>query len=170
MATRREAFGQVYKEHLSWMLHTVRRLGVRGAEGEDAVHDVFATAWRRLDTYSPERPLRPWLFGIAFRVVANRKVLRSGKETPTEAFDHREGHSAAPDAQLQAEQTRDQVIKALDALPLEQRALFVGHDIEQTPITDLARELEVPLNTAYSRLRLARQRFEQVFQGLAEAT
>ena len=33
---------------------------------------------------------------------------------------------------------------ALDALPLDQRALFVGHDIQHTPITELARELEVP--------------------------
>lgn len=164
----REFFAAAYREHLAWMLHTVKRLGVRGHEGHDVAHDVFVTAWRRIDGYSPERPLRPWLFGIAFRVVANRRALKSHSQTPEPELDQHRGTAATPDAHLEAEQTRGHVLRALDELPLDQRALFVGHDIDQTPIVELARELDVPLNTAYSRLRLARAKFQQVFATLQE--
>ncbi|MBL8950235.1 MAG: sigma-70 family RNA polymerase sigma factor [Myxococcaceae bacterium] len=160
------AFASAYREHLSWVLHTVRRLGVGASEQEDVAHDVFSTAWRKLDTYSPERPMRPWLFGIAFRIVSNRKSTRSGSETLDPELDARAGGAARPDEVLEGEVTRSHVLKALDGLPLEQRALFVGHDIEQTPINELAEQLAVPLNTAYSRLRLARQKFQTTFQSL----
>jgi len=165
-ANSHQAFASAYREHLGWMLQTVRRLGVTGAEQEDVAHDVFSTAWRRLDTYSPDRPMRPWLFGIAFRVVGNRKSTRAGQEALEGELDLRPGAAPRPDEVLEGEVTRRHVLKALEALPIEQRALFVGHDIEQTPINDLARELDVPLNTAYSRLRLARQRFQSTFAAL----
>jgi len=150
------------------MLHTLRRFGVRDADLEDVAHDVFSTAWRRLDTWEPTRPMRPWLFGIAFRVVGNRKAAQHGKEELASHLEHTNDAGARPDEILEGEVTRRHVLRALDALPLEQRALFVGHDIEKTPITELAQTFEIPLNTAYSRLRLARQRFETTFAQLQE--
>jgi RNA polymerase sigma-70 factor (ECF subfamily) len=159
-------FATAYRDHLGWMLHTVRRLGVQSPDLEDVAHDVFSTAWRRFDSYVPDRPIRPWLFGIAFRVVSNRRSSRTGSETLEAGSDHRPGGAHRPDEVLEGEVTRRHVLTALEALPLDQRALFVGHDIEHTPITELALELEVPLNTAYSRLRLARQRFQSTFAAL----
>jgi RNA polymerase sigma-70 factor, ECF subfamily len=160
------AFALAYQEHLGWMLNTVRRLGVQAPDAEDVAHDVFSTAWRRLDTWVPERPMRPWLFGIAFRVVSNRKSTRSGTEVLSETLDELKGTLDRPDEVLEGEATRRHVLAALKALPIDQRAVFVGHDIERTPITELAEALEIPLNTAYSRLRLARQRFQSIFSGL----
>jgi RNA polymerase sigma-70 factor (ECF subfamily) len=160
-------FTTAYREHLGWVLQTVRRLGVSGVEQEDVAHDVFSTAWKRLEDYSPERPLRPWLFGIAFRIVSNRKANKSANAESLDAtLDARAGHAHQPDQLLEGEVTRSHVLRALEALPMEQRALFVGHDIEQTPINELAEALEVPLNTAYSRLRLARQKFQATFSAL----
>jgi RNA polymerase sigma-70 factor (ECF subfamily) len=161
-----QTFAIAYREHLGWMLHTVRRLGVQAPDAEDVAHDVFSTAWRRLDTWVPERPMRPWLFGIAFRVVSNRKSTRAGNEELSDTLDQLEGSPHRPDELLEGEVTRQHVLRALDALPIDQRAVFVGHDIESTPITELATSLEIPLNTAYSRLRLARQRFQSTFSGL----
>jgi RNA polymerase sigma-70 factor, ECF subfamily len=164
----RHDFATAYREHLPWVVQAVRRLGVATAEQEDVAHDVFSTAWKRIDTYAPDRPMRPWLFGIAFRIVSNRKANRAANAELVDgaALDSRAGAAHRPDEVLEGEVTRAHVLRALDALPLEQRALFVGHDIDQTPINTLARELDVPLNTAYSRLRLARQKFQSTFQAL----
>jgi RNA polymerase sigma-70 factor (ECF subfamily) len=150
------------------MLHTLRRLGVREAELEDTAHDVFSTAWKRLDTWDTSRAMRPWLFGIAFKVVSNQKAARTGKEELFEHLPDTHSLSERPDEILEGEMTRQHVLAALEQLPLEQRALFVGHDIEKTPITELAETFDIPLNTAYSRLRLARQRFENIFAQLQE--
>jgi RNA polymerase sigma-70 factor (ECF subfamily) len=168
MVAAQQAFTQTYRDHLGWMLQTVRRLGVSTREQEDVAHDVFSTAWKRLDTYSTDRPMRPWLFGIAFRIVSNRRSMRSASEEPVDAetLDRHPGTAHRPDEQLEGELTRNHVLRALEQLPIDQRALFIGHDIEQTPITALAVELDVPLNTAYSRLRLARQKFQTTFAAL----
>ena len=165
-AATRQDFAAAYRDHLGWMLHAVRRLGVAPTDLEDVAHDVFSTAWKKYDAYTPDRPMRPWLFGIAFRIVSNRRASRAGTEELQAELDDRAGSAHRPDEVLEGEATRRNVLAALDALPLDQRALFVGHDIEHTPITELARELDVPLNTAYSRLRLARQRFQSTFSAL----
>ncbi len=167
MSARAQAFTSAYREHLGWMLRTVRRLGVVPTDQEDVAHDVFSTAWRKLDTWEPDRPMRPWLFGIAFRVVSNRRAARSGKEELVEAFDDRHGGLPRPDEVLEGEAVRKQVLQALETLPFEQRAMFIGHDIDRTPIPELARALDLPLNTAYSRLRLGRQRFQTAWDALS---
>lgn len=168
MSATEQAFTSAYREHLGWMLRTVRRLGVMPTDQEDVAHDVFSTAWSRLDTWSPDRPMRPWLFGIAFRVVSNRKASRSGKEELVAGFDDRHGGGVPrPDEVLEGEVARRQVLQALETLPFDQRAMFIGHDVDRTPITELARELDVPLNTAYSRLRLGRQRFQTAWDALS---
>lgn len=161
------AFSGAYKEHLGWMLRTVRRLGVPSSEEEDVAHDVFSTAWRRIDTWQPERPMRPWLFGIAFRVVSNRKQLKRGSvEEASEELDQQQGALPRPDEVMEGEAARRMVLQALESLPLEQRAVFVAADIDKTPVPELARELDLPLNTTYSRLRLARQRFQSTWDSL----
>ena len=165
-APARQDFATAYRDHLGWMLHAVRRLGVSSTDLEDVAHDVFSTAWKKYDDYTPDRPLRPWLFGIAFRIVSNRKASRAGSEELQSELDDRPGGAHRPDEVLEGEVTRRHVMKALDSLPMDQRAVFVGHDIEHTPIVELARELEIPLNTAYSRLRLARQKFQSTFAAL----
>ncbi len=164
--TLQQSFCAAYREHLSWMLHTVRRLGVPDADSEDVAHDVFSTAWKRLDAYVPERPMKPWLFGIATRVISNRKSNKKGQEELTAEFDAVKGNHHGPDKDLEGEVTRKHVLRALDSLPLEQRVVFVGADIDEVAITELAEQLQIPLNTAYSRLRLARQRFQTVFEQL----
>jgi len=50
-------------------------------------------------------------------------------------------------------------MRALEELDLDRRAVFVMHDIDGHVMPDIAAALGVPLNTAYSRLRLARADF-----------
>ena len=63
----------VYDEHFDYVWHTLRRLGVRAADLEDLAHDVFVAFHRTRATYDPSRPIRPWLFGIAFRVSSDHR-------------------------------------------------------------------------------------------------
>ena len=63
------------------------------------------------------------------------------------------------DEAIEAFQARVLVDRALEALDFDQRSVFILHDLDGHSIPDAAKLLEVPLNTAYSRLRLARARF-----------
>jgi RNA polymerase sigma-70 factor (ECF subfamily) len=55
-------------------------------------------------------------------------------------------------------------MKALDGLDLDRRAVFVMHELDEIPMPEIARTLAIPLNTAYSRLRLARADVAQAIQ------
>jgi RNA polymerase sigma-70 factor (ECF subfamily) len=54
----------------------------------------------------------------------------------------------------------------MESMPLERRAVFVMHEIDGLPVPEVAQALAVPLNTAYSRLRLARRDFATAIERL----
>jgi RNA polymerase sigma-70 factor (ECF subfamily) len=149
--------GAIFEEHFDYLWNRLRRLGVREADLEDLVHEVFIKVHARLAEYDRTRPIRPWLFGFAFRVAADhRRLARHRVEvlgTSMEASD-----PARPaDARLEAREERAFVGAALDCVELDRRAVLIMHDIDEVPIPAIARELGIPVSTAYSRLRLARE-------------
>jgi len=166
--TRREHFETIYRAELGWVHRTVVRLGARERDVEDLVHDVFIAFYRTLETYDPSRPLRPWLFGVAFRVVNDyRRKASFSREQPDAIPEHeRVGKGVSADESVELDEKRRLILAALEELPLEQRAVFV--ELDETPVPELAAALQIPLNTCYSRLRLARARFATTIERLAD--
>lgn len=159
-------FEMIYEAELAWVHRTLRRLGARPADLEDLCHDVFVAAYRALDRYDRARPLRPWLFGIAFRVVSDyRSRARFTREVSSDRVDLGAGGDD-PEVHLQNAEARALVLRALDTLPLEQRAVFVAAEIDEASIHELSEHLGVSINTLYSRLRLARARFNEAVRAL----
>jgi RNA polymerase sigma-70 factor (ECF subfamily) len=159
-------FVAVFKAHFAYVWHSLRRLGVREGDLEDVVHDVFVTVHRRLDAYDPARPMRPWLFAFACRAAADyRKQARHRVALIDDPGELRDP-APAVDEQAITLQELDRVARALDALELDRRAVFVLHEIDGFPVPEVARALGIPANTAYSRLRLARADFEGAIRRL----
>src|SRR5688500_13501181 len=69
-APARPTLAEAFERGFPYVHKSLRRLGVRDADLEDLAHDVFVVAHRQLERYDPERPLLPWLFGIAVRVAS----------------------------------------------------------------------------------------------------
>ncbi len=154
-------FQGVYAREFTYVLHTLRRLGVAPSELEDVTHDCFVAIYRHWADYDTARPLRPWLFGFAFRIAADhRKLARHRHETGEAGIEHAD-NKPRPDQLVEEEQLRRDLLAALDAMDFDKRSLIVMHDVEGMPVPEIARLLDVPLNTAYSRLRLARAELER---------
>ena len=157
VALRSDCIGAFQRE-FDYLCRTLRRLGVLDADVEDLVHEIFLVLYRRWDDYDPSYPLRPWLFGIAFRVAsAHRK--RAAREVPHGSLDIEDG-ALQPEQALEAEQARAIVLAALGRVPLPRRGVLVMHDLDSVAMRDIASVLSIPLFTAYSRLRKARREFE----------
>jgi RNA polymerase sigma-70 factor, ECF subfamily len=153
----RGRFQALFTAELAWMWTTLRRLGVRPADLEDVTHDVFLTVYRKLDVYDAERPLRPWLFAFAYRAASDYRRLARHREEPTEDIPEPEASFARGDEMLERKQESALVHAALAQIDLDRRAVLVAHEIDGTPMKDVAAALGIPLNTAYSRLRIARE-------------
>jgi RNA polymerase sigma-70 factor (ECF subfamily) len=152
------AFQVVFKAESPYVWNTLKRLGVPDRDLEDVTHDVFMTVYRRFDDYDATRPVRPWLFGIAFRTASRyRDLARHQREVSADSYEVPDETPNADD-QLAAHQARQLLNRALDSVDIDQRAAFVMHDIDGFSVPEIATALSIPLNTVYSRLRLARER------------
>lgn len=154
----------IYERELTYVWSTLRRLGVRAADLEDASHEVFVVVQRRLADYDESRALRPWLFGIAYRIASEFR-RRTKRQSEVELEDVATQHSLQDDA-LGRAQDRALILTALEAVEIDRRAVFILHDIDGTAVPEIAHSLGIPLNTAYSRLRLARAEFAKAVMKL----
>jgi RNA polymerase sigma-70 factor (ECF subfamily) len=151
-------FSQLYEQNFEYVWHTVERLGVARRDVEDLVQEVFLTAYRKLSTFDASRPIRPWLFGISLRMASDFRELARHKREISETdglVDEKKG----PDEVLASQQASKLVFRALDTLDLGKRAVFVMHELHGHVMPDIADALNIPLGTAYSRLRAARTEF-----------
>jgi RNA polymerase sigma-70 factor (ECF subfamily) len=167
--TADEACLDAFQRELDYVYRTLRRLGISPSEVEDLAQEVFLALRGAWNDYDPDRPLRPYLFGISFRIASahQRKRNREVAFGVVELGDTGPG----PDEALQAKQARALVLAALERIPLPRRAVLVMHDIDDIPVGEVAKVLDIPLFTAYSRLRKARRELEiAVRRVLKEAT
>lgn len=159
-------FRSIYDAEVSYVWRYLQYMGVPSRDIEDKVQDVFVALFRCWERYDTSRPVRPWLTGIGFRVASDyrRKAgyHREVMHCPVEAVDHGPG----PEAALARRQAADLVHEALEALDPDRRAVFVLHDIEGQTVPSIARGLGVSVNTLYSRLRHARDRYKAAVRRL----
>jgi RNA polymerase sigma-70 factor (ECF subfamily) len=142
--------------------NTLRRLGVREADVLDQTQEVFLIVHSLLPDYDASRPVRPWLFAIAYRIACRYRALaRHRLEIPEEPEHEQMDPRPSADQELESGQARELMLEAIQAIELSRRAVFIMSEIEEQPMAEIAAALQIPVNTAYSRLRLARDDFEK---------
>ena len=148
----------VYAEHAQFVWRSLRALGVPPAQVDDALQDVFVVVHRRLGEFRGPAQIRTWLFEIARRVASHHRRA-AGRAQRTDSLD--EAAAVSDPASVFEEASRHEaatlLLAALADVDDRKRELLVLVELEQVPVADVAAHLGIPLNTAYSRLRLARK-------------
>ena len=160
---------RIHDTHADFVWRTLQRLGVRSADLEDALQEVFIVVHRRLHTFDSTARLSTWLFGICLRVAAahrRRAHLRREETTSDVAERADESRSNNPEVMAAASEDRRRVEEALDRLVPERRVVFVMFEIEGMAAGEIAAELGVPVGTIYSRLSTARAEFVKAVERL----
>jgi RNA polymerase sigma-70 factor (ECF subfamily) len=152
--------GAALARHFALVWRSLRRFGVLEADVDDAVQHVFLTLSARLAEVPLEKE-RSFLLGACLRVAANarRRDLRRPDHASDE-LEQRADEAPGPEELLASKQRRAELDRALDDLPLDQRTVFVLFELEGFSLPEIAESLAIPLGTATSRLRRARDRFE----------
>jgi RNA polymerase sigma-70 factor (ECF subfamily) len=159
-ASARPAFRDLFEAHFSYVWNVLKRLGVAERDLEDLGQQVFLQVHGQLANFDTRRPIRPWLFSFAYHAASNYRALARHRVelsiVAPEAADFR----PAADEQLITRQELELAELALTRVSLERRAVLLLHEVEGHSMPEIAETLGIPLNTAYSRLRLARQEYE----------
>ena len=158
----------LYRDHADFVWRTVRRLGVPDEAAEDVVQEVFIVVRRRLPDYEGRGAPTTWLFAIARGVAANWRRSRQRAERRLRVVPDPEPAGTPEDA-VRRKRVKSLIQGLLDELEPKQRIVFELADIEGMSGPEVAEALGVPLNTVYSRLRLARRRFKKYVEDHAAA-
>lgn len=159
-------FANVFAEQLGYVCRTLRRLGVPERDLEDVAHDTFMVVHRKLADFDGTRPLRPFLFGIAYRVASDyRRKARHKYEYLIEPPSPARADSE-PEQALNIAESQRLVLAALETMDPDRSAVFAMMDIDGHPASEIATALDIPMNTVYSRLRVARAEFASAVQRL----
>jgi RNA polymerase sigma-70 factor (ECF subfamily) len=153
----RLSFEETYDEYFDFVWLSLRRLGVAPVLLDDAAQDVFVVVHRRLHEFEFRSELKTWLFAIALRTAQSYR--RQRQPVAVESLEQLPGAGPSPhEALAQAEALRimDNILSGMDE---ERRVLLIMVELEQIAVSEAAEVLGLKLNTAYSRLRLAREDF-----------
>lgn len=155
-------FDALYDATADMAFRVLSAMGVREDELDDALQDVFVVAHRRLGEFRGESKPSTWVAGIAVRVAHDYRRRHTRK--PTEPLEpvasSLQASTESPEAGAMRSQALRSVQAFLEQLAAPQREVFVLAELEQQSAPELAASLGAPLNTIYSRLRLARAHFE----------
>ena len=146
------AFASLMKRHERRIYNLAYRMLGGPEDARDATQDVFLSCFRNLPSFRGDAAFSTWIHRIAvnacYDMVRRRKPVVSleGVELdPVAGGDHAEGAAATADVQ-----------RALMMIPPEFRMVLILHELQDWPIDDIARALEIPVGTVKSRLHRGR--------------
>jgi len=157
------SFQAVYRQYFDFVWSCTRRLGVDPAAMDDVVQEIFIVIHGKLHTLERPEALRSWIYGIVRRTVSTQRRagraraalgLRVGEDVELESLDPSPFEQTETNAELAL------LAQILGTLDPAKREVFALVELEELTVPEVAEALEIPLNTAYSRLRAARQAFE----------
>jgi RNA polymerase sigma-70 factor, ECF subfamily len=157
-------FPEIYRLYFEFVWSSARHLGVASEGIDDVVQEVFIVINAKLHTLQQPESLRSWIYGVVRRTVSSYRRTRQSKPSAGVELERLEtvlgpGASTPLDA---AEQTAQ--LELLSSILAEidepKREVFVLAELEEMTMPEIAEALEIPVNTAYSRLRAARAAFE----------
>lgn len=163
MRQDRAAFAALFDHFAPRIKGFLMRGRMPAAAAEELAQEAMLTVWRKAAQFDRGRAgASAWIFTIArnLRIDGVRREQR-GRLLELEMEDAREP-PAPPDAELLAGERDKRVRAALERLSEEQKCVLRLSFFEGKPHGEIAAELELPLGTVKSRIRLAMNRLREL--------
>lgn len=163
VATRRDraAFVRLFEHFVPRVKTFALRSGASGAIAEEIAQETMLTVWRKADLFVPgSTGAAAWIFAISrnLRIDALRRERRGDREVDINwetAIESRVDGQLTPESQFAAVQLEQCVRKAMAQLSSEQLRVIKLSFFEEKAHGEIAEQLQIPLGTVKSRLRLA---------------
>ena len=176
LAADRSAFASLFKHFAPRIKAYLIRAGAASEVAEELAQETMVAVWHKASSFDPARAqLSTWVFTIArnLRVDALRRRHDArpyeGMHTETnaeaDALAHAVHDAPAPDEQLAIARRETAVRQALRQLTPEQVQIVWMSFYDEQSHARIARELNLPLGTVKSRIRLAVGHLHRLLKG-----
>ena len=162
------AFEALYRSYHPRLDRFLSLMTGRRTVVEEVLNDTMFVVWRRSGTYNRQSKVSTWIFAIAYR-TALKALRREDDPVATGAEDDFVSEAADPAQQLMAQQTRAVVLRALEALSVEQRCALVLTYFHDLPYAEIANIVDCPIDTVKTRVFHGRRRLRALLQDEAGA-
>lgn len=176
--TTRKEFEELTLPHLDPLYSAALRLTKNERDAEDLVQDTFLRAYRFFDKFERGTNIKAWLFRILTNTFINRYrrsvkersiVEGSEKEAVQERFVSRRAteYAANPEQFLFDRLLSDDVLRAIDELPIDFRLVVILADLQDFSYNEIAEIVGCPVGTVMSRLYRGRKLLQKKLKDYA---
>jgi RNA polymerase sigma-70 factor (ECF subfamily) len=174
----RAEFEELALKHLDPLYAAALRVTRNERDAEDLVQDTFLRAYRFFDKFERGTNMKAWLFRILTNTFINRYrrsvkerniVEGPEREAVHERFVSREAaeYAADPEQHFFDGLLSDDVLRAVDSLPIDFRLAVILADLQDFSYKEIADILDVPVGTVMSRLHRGRRLLQKALAGYA---
>jgi RNA polymerase sigma-70 factor (ECF subfamily) len=153
----------LYRTHHAFVWRNARRLGCSDDWVDDAVHEVFLVAARRLSEFQGNSSVPTWLFAILFRVVQRMQRDRARYRTRIERYSQ-----TRVEARTESHEERSDTARYLRGLLARldeaKRVVVILIELEGMTSAEVAKALGLAQGTVDSRLRAARLQLAKMIE------
>lgn len=164
-------FGAIYEEHSKTIFYLTLRLLGDPAQAEDATHDVFLKAYRKMDQFRGESGVRTWLYRIAINHCQNllqtwhqRHMINNADDAVWETTP---GDGGNPLHVLEIKELGQRIQRTLEALSEEYRLLLLLVADEKLSYQEIGNITNQTADAVRGKLHRARRAFASHFQKFA---
>lgn len=154
-----DALGVLFERYRTQVYRTALAIVRDPIAAEDILQDCFLKVYHHARRLDAQRPLAPWLYrvtvNLSYTFLARGKHQRDSLEAVVDEL--RAPMRQAPDQVTEQSELRQNVRKAIEALPIDQRVVVVLFYLNGLGLQDIAEILDLPVGTVKSRLYYARE-------------
>lgn len=160
----RQAFARLFAYYAPRLKTFLSRQGFGASDCDDLIQDTMLAVWRKAGQFDANAgAVSTWIFTICRNLGIDRRRriarrLRDDDLPPLSDVDP----SPSAEGEIISREEESRVRRALDRLPTEQADVIARSFFSQSPQTEIATALGIPLGTVKSRVRLAMNRLRQL--------
>ena len=163
----KNAYGRLVLKYQKRVYRFVAALLGRTDTAEDMVQEAFVKGYLALNDFELGRPFYPWISTIARNLALNH-IKRDERERPISEIDdflYQVPDSSANPLERMIEKENDKrLLRAIMALPIQFRSVFILRMFEKMSYEEIARYLNISVGTVDSRLHRARERLVEALK------
>ncbi|HHY86314.1 MAG TPA: sigma-70 family RNA polymerase sigma factor [Verrucomicrobia bacterium] len=164
-------FADLYAEHSRAIYYLALRFLGDPEKAQDATHDVFLKAFRKMDQFRGEASWRTWIYRIAINHCRNLQQAWHGRHVFSNAdestWETVEARTDSPLRVLETKELGERIQKTLDALPDEYRLLLLLVADEELSYEQVAELTDQTPDAVRGKLHRARKAFAALFERTA---
>jgi RNA polymerase sigma-70 factor (ECF subfamily) len=158
------AFEELYRVYHPRLVRFLDRVTRRSGLVEEVLNDTMLVVWNRADDFNRGSKVSTWIFAIAYR-KALKALRRFDEPLDDEPLQFRADTAPGPELQVDLWQLREALMKALDGLSAEHRAVVDLTYFHGLGYREIAQIVACPVDTVKTRMFHARRKLKALLAG-----